>query len=89
MSDLDAEFEIELELFLLPAVVFLLFRNSYRQLAGAEVNDIWAAMAPLRDSGTKLAGGWGRKVESLRKKAESKTAASRHFRRGGAGAGRR
>jgi hypothetical protein len=56
MSDLDVEPEIEPELFLLPGGVLILFRNSWRWLAGAEVNDILATMAPLRDSG-ELTGG--------------------------------
>jgi hypothetical protein len=56
MSYLDAEPEIELQLFLLPAGVLLLFRNSWSRLAGKEVNEIWAAMAPCAIRG-ELEGG--------------------------------
>lgn len=50
MSDLGTEPEIERELLVLFAGILLLFRNRLRRLAGAEVNKIWAAMAPLRES---------------------------------------
>jgi hypothetical protein len=56
MLDLGAEPEIELELFLLPTGVLPLFRFSWRRLAGAEVNEIWAAMAPCAIRG-ELGGG--------------------------------
>jgi hypothetical protein len=56
MSDLGAEPETELELFLLPAGVLPLFRLNWRRLAGAEVNEIWATMAPCAIRG-ELAGG--------------------------------
>lgn len=60
--------EIELDLFLFPAGVLLLFRNSWRRLAGAQIKEIWRPWRPCVIRGWNSAGGWERAVESWQKK---------------------